>query len=50
MNNLLKKYFQYNSFKDYQLNVIESILRNENNLVIKSTGKGKSLCYQFLLS
>ena len=47
MNNLLNKYFQYDSFKDYQLNVIESIVRNENNLVIMPTGSGKSLCYQF---
>ena len=47
MNNLLKKHFNYDSFKKYQLNVIESIIKNENNLVIMPTGSGKSLCYQF---
>lgn len=47
MNNLLEKYFQYKTLKDYQLNVIESVLRNENNLVIMPTGSGKSMCYQF---
>ena len=47
MKDLLKKHFNYNNFKNDQLNIINYILKNIDNLVILPTGYGKSLCYQF---
>ena len=43
---VLKRYWGYNEFRGPQLNVIESALNGNDNLVIMATGAGKSLCMQ----
>lgn len=42
----LKQYFGYNTFRAYQKEIIEALLRQEDVLAILPTGAGKSLCYQ----
>ena len=42
----LREYFGFNQFKDEQEDIIETVMRGEDSLVIMPTGGGKSLCYQ----
>lgn len=42
----LKRYFGYNTFRAYQKEIIQALLRREDVLAILPTGAGKSLCYQ----
>ncbi len=42
----LKRYFGYNTFRSYQKEIIQALLCKEDVLAILPTGAGKSLCYQ----
>ncbi len=42
----LKQYFGYNTFRAYQKEIIQALLNQEDVLAILPTGAGKSLCYQ----
>ena len=47
MLGLLLKHFGKQSFKEWQLKIIQAVLEKQNTLVIQLTGSGKSLCFQF---
>ena len=46
LEHILKKHWNYDSFRPQQLAVIESILSGTDTLALLPTGAGKSICFQ----
>jgi ATP-dependent DNA helicase RecQ len=43
---ILKKYFGYDTFREHQLEVIQTLIEGKDAFVLMPTGMGKSICYQ----
>ena len=43
---ILKKYFGYESFREHQRDIVEHLISGNDAFVLMPTGAGKSLCYQ----
>jgi len=46
IHEILKKYWQYDQFRDLQEDIIQSVLVGKDTLALMPTGGGKSICFQ----
>ena len=46
INEILKDYWDYNTFRPLQKEIIQSVLEGKDTLALLPTGGGKSICYQ----
>jgi ATP-dependent DNA helicase RecQ len=45
-NEILKQYWNYDSFRPLQQDIVEHVLQGEDTLALLPTGGGKSICFQ----